>query len=274
VVARHLAVAGSDEAALDARLLVRLVTGIDPALPGEAADTALTEPQAAELTRLLARRVAHEPMARILGRREFHGLDLTLNEACLVPRPDTETLVELALELLPPDRPARLLDLGTGPGTLLLAILAERRAAFGIGLDRSARAISAARANAEALGLADRSAFVVGDWSAALAGRFDLVISNPPYIPSATCETLAPEVRDHDPRLALDGGDDGLAAYRTIAAAARDLVAPGGHLMLELGIGQAGQVAVLSRTEGLTVVALRSDLAGIPRALLLAPAAA
>ena len=268
-VADHLARLGSDEAEIDARLLVRLASGIDPALPGSAAEAPLGADETVRLGELVSRRSAHEPMARIIGSREFHGLDFQLNEACLVPRPDTETLVEVALDVLPADRPARILDLGTGPGTLLLAILSNRPGDNGVGIDAAERAIEAARANARALGLGSRSVFHVGDWAAGLAGPFDLIVSNPPYIPSRVCETLAPEVRDHDPRLALDGGDDGLDAYRVIVQQSGMLLADGGHILLELGIGQAGDVARIARTSGLTVRGLRSDLNGIPRALTL-----
>ena len=268
-IADHLAGLGSDEAEIDARLLVRMASGIDPALPGSAAEAPLGGDETTRLGDLVARRSAHEPMARIAGLREFRGLDFLLNEACLVPRPDTETLVDVALDLLPAERPARILDLGTGPGTLVLAILSERPGDHGVGIDAAERAIEAARANARALGLASRSVFHVGDWATGLAGPFDLVVSNPPYIPSPVCDTLAPEVRDHDPRLALDGGGDGLDAYRTILEQAGPLLAEGGHVLLELGIGQAGDVARMARTNGLAVCGLRSDLNGIPRALTL-----
>jgi release factor glutamine methyltransferase len=268
-IADQLARQGSDEAAIDARLLVRLACGIDPALPGSAADTPLSSTDTERLGELVARRIAHEPIARIMGSREFRGLDFALNAACLVPRPDTETLVDVAFDLLPSHRPARILDLGTGPGTLLLAILSERPDARGIGIDCSPLAIEAARGNALSLGLAARATFHVGDWASGLADAFDLIVSNPPYIPSGVCETLAPEVRDHDPRLALDGGSDGLDCYRTILRQAPALLAPDGHVLLELGIGQAGSVATIARHHGLMVAGLRSDLGGIPRALTL-----
>lgn len=269
VLARAFAAGGVDEAELDARVLVRHATGLDPALPGAASDGMLGAAAATLIEGLAGRRLAGEPVARILGRREFHGHDFVLNAACLVPRPDTETVVAAALERLAGDGEARVLDLGTGPGTILLALLAERPAAQGLGLDRSAEALEAARLNAAALGLADRARFAESDWAAAARGRFDLIVSNPPYIPSATCDGLAREVREHDPRLALDGGPDGLDAYRAILAVAPGLLTPGGHVVLELGIGQAAAVAAIARDHGFGVAGLRSDLAGVPRALVL-----
>lgn len=268
-LARALAAGGLDEAELDARVLVRQATGLDPALPGLASDRALGTEAAGLIESYAARRLAGEPVARILGRREFHGHDFVLNPACLVPRPDTETVVAAALERLAGGGEVRVLDLGTGPGTILLALLAERPAARGLGLDRSAEALDAARSNAAALGLDGRVRFAESDWGAAADGRFDLIVSNPPYIPSAICDVLAREVREHDPRLALDGGPDGLDAYRAIMAAAPGLLKAGGHVVLELGIGQAAAVAAIARGHGFGVVGLKSDLAGVPRALVL-----
>ena len=267
-LAAHLRASGIAEPEADARALVRLATGADPALPGAAAERVLMAAEQAALDALAERRLAREPVARIVGMREFFGLAFGLNEACLVPRPDTETVVEAALAVLPAG-PARVLDLGTGPGTMLLAILAGRPQAEGLGIDRSVRALEAARSNAAALGLGRRAVFREGDWMAGLAGPFDLIVANPPYIPSRDCETLQAEVREHDPRLALDGGPDGLSAYRAIVAGAGPLLAPGGHLVLELGIGQAMAVARLARAAGFVLKGLASDLAGIPRALVL-----
>lgn len=268
-LAARFRVAGIEEPEADARVLVRHVTGVDPALPGLAAQRPLAADEAETVEALAARRLAREPVARIVGEREFFGLALALNAACLVPRPDTETVVEAALAVLPAGCPLRVLDLGTGPGTILLAILHERPNAQGLGIDLSAEALEAARANAAALGLAGRADFRQGDWTIGLDGAFDLIISNPPYIPSLDCETLQAEVRAHDPRLALDGGPDGLVAYRAILAAAGPLLAPGGHVVLEIGIGQAMDVARLAREAGLSLKGLASDLAGIPRALVL-----
>ena len=270
--AERLAAEGIDDAMLEARLILRMATGIDPALPGRGADGCLDADQAARLGDLLARRLAREPIARLAGHGAFHGLDLTLNAACLIPRGDTEAVVEAALALLPRDAPSRVLDLGVGPGTILLALLSERPAATGLGIDLSEEALAAARANATALGLAGRAAFQTGRWSEGLDGAFDLVVSNPPYIPSADCDGLAPEVARHDPRLALDGGPDGLDAYRAILADVTRLLAPGGHVVAEIGIGQAPDVARIALAGGLRLVALRSDLGGVPRALVFARA--
>jgi release factor glutamine methyltransferase len=184
-----------------------------------------------------------------------------------VPRPETEHLVELALAL-PLPATARVLDLGTGTGCLLLAVLHDRPSAFGVGVDRSEAAARVARDNARAIGLADRTAVLVGDWAGALAGGFDLVLSNPPYIPEADIAGLEPEVRDHDPWLALSGGVDGLDAYRALAAALPDLLAPGGVAVVELGIGQAPAVAALFRAAGLDILGTPHDLAGIARCVV------
>jgi release factor glutamine methyltransferase len=231
------------------------------------AGEALPAEAAARYAGHLARRAGHEPVSRILGHREFWSLDFALGPATLDPRPDSETLVEAALAACP-DRPLRVLDLGTGTGCLLLAVLHDRPAAFGLGVDRSEAAAGTARANARALGLADRAAFLVGDWATALDARFDLILSNPPYIPEAEIAALDPEVRDHDPHLALSGGADGLDAYRDLAVALPGLLVPGGTAVVELGIGQAADVAALFRAAGLDITATPHDLAGIPRCLV------
>ncbi len=266
----RLAAAGIEEAASEARILLRLATGLDPALPGVAAGTCLDPVQRDRIEALLARRLAREPVARIIGTGAFHGLDLALNAACLIPRDDTEALVGAALALLPAHGPARILDLGVGPGTVLLAILSERPEASGLGIDLSAQALAAARDNALALGLAERAAFAEGCWTQGLAVPFDLIVSNPPYIPAADCDRLAPEVALHDPRLALDGGADGLDAYRAIFGDAGRVLKPGGHVAVEIGVGQAPDVAGIARACGFRLAHLVSDLAGIPRALVFA----
>jgi len=260
--------AGLDTPDLDARLLTADALGLDHAGLVSQADRVLAPAEAARLAALADRRLAREPVARIRGRKEFWGLDLAVTPDVLVPRPDTETVVEAALALLPDRaRPLRIADLGTGSGALLLALLHERPAARGAGTDLSTAALTVARDNAAALGLAGRAGFVACHHGAALAGNFDLVVANPPYIPTADLAGLAPEVRDHDPALALDGGPDGLDAYRAIAADAGRLLRPGGALVVELGIGQADAVTALLAKQGLTVAAPRPDLAGIPRAL-------
>jgi release factor glutamine methyltransferase len=269
----RFAAEGIDSAALDARLLAGAALHLD--LTGLIAQGArqLTREEADRLDAFALRRIAGEPVARILGTKEFWGLPLTLSADTLVPRPDTETIVEAALEILrAEDRgndALRIADLGTGTGAILLALLTELPNATGIGTDLSAAAIGTATANARHLGLASRTEFMVSDYAAGLSGAFDLIVSNPPYIRSADIAALAVDVRDHDPHLALDGGPDGLDAYRRIAPQAAELLSPGGLLMLEIGQGQDEDVARLVTAAGLTAAgAVRTDLAGIGRAVM------
>jgi release factor glutamine methyltransferase len=257
---------------LDARLLVAHALGLDHAALAADGAHALTAEEADAIAALAARRRAREPVARIIGVKEFWGLEFKLNCATLVPRPETETAVEAALAVL--DRaqgrcaPLEVADLGTGSGALLLALLSELPLARGVGTDLSRAALACARDNAAALGLSARAALVACDFGAALRGPFDLVVSNPPYVRHDDIATLAPEVRVFDPPLALDGGTDGLAAYRAIATAARYLLSPDGVLVLELGAGQLGAVEGLMATAGLVPIGgPRHDLLGIPRAL-------
>ncbi|WP_343711818.1 peptide chain release factor N(5)-glutamine methyltransferase [Inquilinus sp.] len=264
----RLAASGIDGAASDARILLMHALGIDRTGLLSRAGEAMPAEAVARYAGYLDRRAAHEPVSRILGRREFWSLDFALGPATLDPRPDSETLVEAALAAMPADRPLRVLDLGTGTGCLLLAVLHDRPAAFGIGVDRSEDAARVARDNARALGLSGRAAFAVGDWATALSGRFDLVLSNPPYIPDSDIAALEPEVREHDPRLALSGGADGLDAYRALTAALPALLAPGGTAVVELGIGQAADVSALFRGAGLDIVGTPHDLAGIARCVI------
>jgi release factor glutamine methyltransferase len=257
-----LAAAGVDNPRLDARLLLGHAAGLSrEALlrdPGQVVDPA---PYSA----LLARRAAREPVALILGRQEFWSLLFAVSAATLIPRADSEAVIEAALAARPDrGRVGRILDLGTGTGCLLLAALTEFPAAWGVGVDRAAEAAALAARNAAALGLAARAVFLCGDWDAALAGRFDLVLSNPPYIPGGDIAGLMPEVARFEPARALDGGADGLDAYRRILAALPRLLAPGGAAVLEIGAGQAEAVAALA---GQTV-AFRADLGGIPRAMV------
>lgn len=219
----------------------------------------------------LRRRLAHEPVAHILGRQGFWTLDLEVSAATLVPRADSEAVVEAALGAIP-DRAAirRVLDLGTGTGALLLALLAELPGAWGVGVDLAPGAAALATRNAAAHGLAARACFLAGDWDSALVGRFDLVVSNPPYIASADIAGLMPDVARHEPRLALDGGPQGLDAYRCIVARLPALLAPGGRAVLELGAGQRGAVEALAEAQGLRSLGAVPDLGGIDRALVLA----
>jgi release factor glutamine methyltransferase len=273
-LAARLRSAGIAEAELDARLLTGAAVGLD--LTGLIAQAArpLTPAEASQLDRYSERRLAGEPVARILGTREFWGLPFQLSEATLVPRPDTETVVELALEIfreiLRPGsgRRPRIADIGVGSGAILLALLHEIPDAFGIGTDVSLTALGTARQNAVALGLAARSAFVACYYAAALSGPFDLIVSNPPYIPSGDIAGLSVEVRDYDPRLALDGGNDGFDAYRALVPQAAQLLAPGGALIVEAGQGQAGGIGTLMAASELTVDRPpRADLAGVLRAV-------
>ena len=226
--------------------------------------------QAQQFAALLARRIAHEPFAYLTGRVGFWTLDLEVSPATLIPRADSESLVEAVLEACP-DKDASLsvLDLGTGTGALLLAVLSELPAANGLGVDLQPEAAALAARNAARLGLAGRARFLAGDWAAALAGRFDLVLCNPPYIESAVIPALMPEVARHEPASALDGGADGLDAYRRIIADLPRLLAPRGVAVLELGAGQQAAVEALAKAAGLTPKACRADLGGVPRALVL-----
>ena len=262
-----------DSAELDARILVGAVLGLDLTGMIAVANRHLTSAEAARLEEFARRRLDGEPVARILRFREFWGLPLKLSAATLVPRPDTETVVELALEMLRaaprPGHPSRIADIGTGSGAILLALLSELPGAFGVGTDISADALQTAHSNAIDLKLADRAGFVACDYAAALSGPFDLIVSNPPYIRSAEIAGLATEVRDHDPRAALDGGADGLDAYRALIPQAARLLAPGGALVVEVGQGQSGDIERLMTVAGLTVSApAKTDLAGIRRAVV------
>ena len=253
-------------------MLVGAVLGLDLTGLIKAASRLLTTDQSIRLEDFARRRIGGEPVARILGAREFWGLPLTLSAATLVPRPDTETVVELALEMIracpPPDHRLRIADIGTGSGAILLALLSELPHASGVGTDISGEALRTARHNAIDLGLAGRAAFVACDYAAALSGPFDLVVSNPPYIRAADIAGLAPEVRNFDPVRALDGGPDGLDAYRTLVPQAARLLARDGALVVEVGQGQHGDVGALMVAAGLAPEGpAKADLAGIRRAV-------
>ena len=263
--------AGINSAETDARLLMAYALGVDRAELIANGGRALTVEQAEAIDALAARRLKREPVARIFGHKEFWSLSLQIGPAVLVPRPETETVVEAALDAVargaPPMTQLRILDIGTGSGALLLALLSELANAVGTATDISAAALDVARANAERSGLAGRCTFIACDIAAGVPGPFDLIVSNPPYVVHGEIASLAPEVRDYDPALALDGGADGLDGYRAIAAQARGLLAPGGKLIVELGAGQEAAVRALFTNAGLTAAAVLNDLAGIPRAL-------
>ena len=261
-----------DSAELDARLLVGAALGLDLTGLIAAAARPLTRDESMRLEDFARRRLAGEPVARILGIKEFWGLPLQLSPATLVPRPDTETVVELALEIWHAERRTdhrlRIADIGTGSGAILLALLSELPGACGIGTDISLAALQTADSNAAHLGFTPRAAFVACDYAAALSGVFDLVVSNPPYIRSAEIAGLANEVREYDPLGALDGGADGLDAYRALIPQAAHLLAPRGTLIVEAGLGQSGHIQGLMTAAGLTLKwPPKADLAGVPRAV-------
>lgn len=275
--ARRLAAAGVDTSRLDARLLLGAALGRE-VWPHESA--AVGEEDRARFEALLARRLAREPVSRILGRRPFWTLDLLVGPDTLDPRPDSETLIEAAVETFAGrPGPRRILDLGTGTGCLLLAALAEFPDAVGIGVDRLPGAVETARENARRNGLAERARFLAADWSAltpdsldwgpAPAGRADLVLSNPPYIEDETVERLEPEVALFDPRGALAAGPDGLDAYRELVRILPRLIEPQGIVVLELGEHQRQIVSEIAATKNFTVRNVYRDLGGIERALVL-----
>jgi release factor glutamine methyltransferase len=265
-ITNRLAESGIESARREARYILAAVHGITTT-----ALLTLDETDEAKFTPLLARRCAHEPLAYITGKKEFWGMPLEVSPATLIPRPDSETLIEAALENFP-DKTAikTILDLGTGTGCLLLAALAEFPAALGIGTDLSPAAAALAQRNAKSLNLAARATFLAADWAAPLAAKFDLILSNPPSLPTPDLQHLMPDVQKFEPTTALDGGADGLTAYRAIVAALREYLSETGAAILELGIHQAEPVAHLAQTAGF-FTKIRADLAGIPRALIIRP---
>ncbi|MEX0808549.1 MAG: peptide chain release factor N(5)-glutamine methyltransferase [Dongiaceae bacterium] len=268
---RRLSAAGIDHARREAKLLAALALDCPAdSLSARVVDTS----QAARFGTLVDRRQAREPLSRIRGSREFWSLDFALNAATLDPRPDSETLVETALDLSQVDAPLRVLDLGTGSGCLLIAFLSERPRAQGIGIDLDEAAVRMAMLNAERNSIAARARFATGDWlsrETLPSGPFDIVLANPPYIPSAAIAGLEPEVAAHEPRRALDGGADGLDAYRSLAGLLGGLLAPDGHAVIELGQGQAGLVGGILAGAGLAIGPIRADLGGVERCLVVRP---
>ena len=263
---------GAGSAALDARLLLAHALGVEAtSLPLRDGEAVPIEAMAAAEA-LVARRARGEPVARLLGYKEFWSLRFDLSAGTLVPRPDTETIVATALDRIAAagrrGDPLRLLDLGTGSGCILLALLSELPAAVGVGVDRSTDAVNTAAANAERFGLGDRARFVAGNWADGLAGPFDAILANPPYVEGADLPDLPIEVIGHDPRLALDGGPDGLGAYREIIPELPRCLALGGFAALEFGPRQAGPISELAGRAGLDAE-IRRDLAGRERVALL-----
>jgi release factor glutamine methyltransferase len=263
----QLAAAGVERPRREARLLLAHALGTT-------AEALLRDPQREVdpdgFAQLVAERTRRQPLAYLIGRRGFWSLDFEVSPAALIPRPETETLIEAALAAFPHrDAVRTILDLGTGTGCLLLAALHEFPRAWGVGVDRSAAAIALAGRNAGALGMRGRCAFLTADWGRPLAADFDLVLANPPYIRTTDIPGLMPEVAQFEPAAALDGGADGLDAYRCIVTGLGTLLAPEGRAILELGAGQKEPVQWLARAAGLAVEDTRPDLAGIPRALVL-----
>ena len=265
----RLEAAGIDGPVIDARLLVEAAAGASRTDIIADPRRALTEAQEAALEEFVARRERRQPVSHILGRKGFWKIMLSVTPDVLTPRPDTETVVERALRDFPEGRAFTVLDLGVGSGAILLAILADRPAAKGLGVDVSEAALAVARENAANLGLEPRVALLRGDWTRGLADAgFDLVVSNPPYIPSQDIAGLEPEVRDHEPRLALDGGPDGLDAYRLLAPEILRVLKPGGRFAVEIGFDQSAAVENLFRQAGAREVATAKDLAERDRVVL------
>jgi release factor glutamine methyltransferase len=271
-VAGALSAAVFEEPRRHARRLVASALAISRADLFGHPDRAVDEQQIGRIRAMLGRMVKREPLSRILGKREFWGLEFALSAETLDPRPETETVVEAVLRRNPERRaPLRFLDLGTGTGCLLLTLLAEFPAASGVGIDIAERAVRTAACNAVALGVADRALFLVGDWGAAVSAKFDAVVTNPPYIASGELRLVPREVACYDPWRALDGGEDGLSAYRAIATHLPRLLASNGIFVTEVGIDQAEAVVAVMRTNGLDLDGIEKDLAGIPRCVIARP---
>lgn len=266
--AARLRVAGIEATRPEAWVLLAWAAERSRAALMAGSDDALPPAIRSRFEAAVERRATQEPLAYIVGEKEFWSLGFRVSPAVLIPRPDSETLVEAALDHLRSETPGLVLDLGTGSGCLLLAVLSERSRVFGIGIDQSEAAARLAYENARRLGLEDRCSFVVSDWAAAVAGTFDLILCNPPYVSEGEMAALAPDVAAFEPRAALAAGADGLAAYRRLAPAFRHLLRPDGVLCLEVGQGQADAVGALLRAAGLAMLGVRPDLAGIARCVI------
>ena len=267
---RRLYAAGIDTARLDARLLLGDVLQVEAAELVAHPERPLAGPESERFRDLIERRCRHQPVSQLLARREFWGLTFRVSADTLIPRPETETVVEQALAgIADRARAIRILDLGTGTGCLLLTLLHELPQATGLAIDRSPAALAVARANATALGLAERAEFRLGNWTDGLTESFDLIVSNPPYITTPEMEQLVPEVARHEPHLALHGGWDGLDCYRAIAGGLGGRLRPDGRLLLEIGAEQGDSVPAIFAAAGFACTARHNDLAGLPRCLVL-----
>lgn len=268
-VRKRLEAAGIESPVLDARLLLEVGAGVSRLEIVSDPRRVVSDEQVVAVEALTKRREAREPISHIIGRKHFWTLDLAVNAHVLTPRPETEFVVEAGLrDTLPADAPHRILDLGSGSGAIVLALLKERPNATALAIDISGDALDVLRTNAEDVGVADRLEIRRGDWAGDIDERFDLVVSNPPYIPSAEIAALAPEVSKFEPQLALDGGADGFAAYRIIIAELPRLLKPGAAFALEVGMGQAAAVKFLAEEAGLVVGEPWRDLSGIPRVVV------
>jgi release factor glutamine methyltransferase len=268
-VARLLSTAEIENAVGDARLLVAQATGLTRTDLVACPETEIGPDAVALLAALVQRRMAREPMSHLTGRRGFWTLEFEVGPAVLDPRPDSETLVEAALDQFPGKQAAiSVLDLGTGSGCLLLSVLTERACAWGVGVDLSPDALAVAANNAADAGLGERARFLCGNWGQAVAGPFDLVLCNPPYIQSGEIEGLAPEVACFEPHLALDGGVSGYDAYREVGSEIARLLAPDGAAVVEAGAGQMPEIARLFSASALKLQDVRKDLGGIERAAI------
>lgn len=263
--------AGVESASQDARILLKEILGVTREQLLADTRLSLTSAQNKEYDAIIARRAARQPVAQLIGRREFWSLTFAVTPDTLDPRPDSETIIEAILARTP-DRaaPLRLLDIGTGTGCLLLSLLSELPSATGTAVDVCPKALEVAKGNAESLRLTQRASFVLSPWAKDIEGPFDIIVSNPPYIPTAAIAALAPEVALHEPLLALDGGPDGLDAYRAIIAQLPRLLAPRGFAAFEIGIGQSRELQTLAEQHGLTVIGTKDDLSCITRCVLVA----
>ena len=266
---RRLRAAGIEDAHREARLLLGHAAGLDPAAIIGHPDRRLDPAAIRAMADAVSDRARRCPMAQVTGTREFWSLPFRVTPATLDPRPDSESVISAVLDHVGDRRaPLRVLDLGTGSGCLLLALLSELPNATGLGIDISTEAIAVAAANAAALGLRERARFAVADWDRAVAGRFDVIVCNPPYIPAGEIDLLAPEISLYEPRRALDGGRDGLDAYRALAPSIVRRLAGGGFAAIEIGAGQQSMVESIFAEAGLATGACVADLTGISRSLV------